>query len=511
MSASIGDVSKLYDLFHNGQTNYGSFVQGETEPNGKVRGKAELIYAAPTQVTFQRHCSGEQSMGLSPLNSQGKCTWGAIDIDKYEGHNLSVIVRAIYDFQIPLVPFYSKSKKLHLFAFFDQPIEASRVRTYLRGYVDMFDCDPKTEIFPKQVEGASTLKGTSSWINLPFFGNSRLMLGPQMEELPLEKAIDTLFDKRWRPEAHESFPATIPYNDAPPCIQKGAILRDFNSESHCRNNFLFSASVYLRMKDESDDVEGKLLELNNSFDEPIAEDRLRATVFSSLKKKTYFYLCKDMPGCDKPRCRRTEFGIDSKHSTGLDFGQIEQWLDDPPYYTWMVNGQKLIFYSESDIINQGKFREQVYRYLGIMPKRVKDEIWCKVVNKASQEHIIHDAPVYSGGFSKGSQFISHTSSFFNDRRMADHPSQLSLGRTYHDKGRDVFIFSAHAFLRYIREVKDFKVYSDMEIETKLKELGAKREGIYWTIDPNKVGYVEAKDDVQIDFHDREGEYGQAKY
>lgn len=510
MGISISDVTKLYDLFHNGQTNFGSFIKGEVEEGGKVRGKASLIYAAPTQATFQRHCNGEQSMGLSPLDTSSKCIWGAIDIDKYEGHNLSVIVRAIYDFQMPIIPCYSKSKKLHLFAFFSHPIEASRVRNYLTRYIQMFDCDLRTEIFPKQVEGASTVKGTSSWINLPFFGNERLMIGPDMSEIGLGDAIPVILDKRWSPEAHESFPDLLPYADAPPCIQKGAILRDFDSESHCRNNYLFSASVYMRIKDENDDIEGKLLALNNSFDEPIEENRLRSTVFAGLKKKSYFYLCKDMPGCDKPRCRKTEFGIESKHSTGLDFGQIEQWLDDPPYYTWMVNGQKLIFYSEADIINQGRFREQVYRFLGVMPRRVKDEIWCKVVNRASQEHIVHDAPVTVGGFSGGSQFLAHTMSFFNDRRMADHPSQLSLGRTYHDTGRDVFIFSANAFLRYLRDIKDFKVYSAIETETKLRDFGARREGDYWVIDASKV-MKDKPEEVQIDFHDKEGEDGQDKF
>lgn len=510
MSSSISDVNRLYDLFHNGQTNFGTFAVGDTDTGGKVRGNAQLVYAAPSLVIFQRHCSGESGIGLTPLNASGKCIWGAIDIDKYEGHNLSAIVRAIYDFQMPLIPCYSKSKKLHLFAFFDQPIEASRVRSYLTQYVNIFDCDPKTEIFPKQVELGNTVKGTGSWINLPFFGNSRLMINPDMSERPLELAIEKLEASRWSPEAHETFVATLPYSDAPPCIQKGAILRDFTSESHCRNNFLFSASVYLRMKDENDDIEGKLLALNESFLEPIDPDRLKATVFSGLKKKSYFYLCKDMPGCDKPRCRKTEFGIESRHTTGLDFGQIEQWLEDPPYYTWMVNGQKMVFYSENDIINQGKFREQAYRFLHIMPRRVKDEIWCKVINRATQDHIVHEAPVYEGGFSKGSQFLSHTRSFFNDRRMADHPSQLTLGRTFHDKGRDVLIFSAHAFLRYLRDVKDFKIYGDIEIETKLKDLGARREGPHWVIQANKM-LVEKKEETQIDFHDKEGEDGQGKY
>lgn len=510
MSHSISDVSRLFDLFHNGQTNFGSFVQGETEAGGKVRGASTLVYAAPTQTTFQRHCSGEQSMGLSPLNSSGKCLWGAIDIDQYANHDLSAIVRAVHDFNIPLTPCFSKSKKLHLFAMFDTIVDASEVRLYLRRYVEMFDCDPKTEIFPKQTEGASTVKGTSSWINLPFFGNTRQMIARDMTETPLEKAIDYMTEKRWSIKAHNEFVDAIPYNDAPPCIQKGALLRDFTSESHCRNNFLFSASVYLRQKDENGDIEGQLTELNNSFAEPIDEVRLRSTVFAGLKKKSYFYLCKDMPGCDKPRCRKTEFGIESRHTTGLDFGQIEQWLEDPPYYTWMVNGQKMVFYAEMDLLNQGKFREQAYRFLHTMPRRVKDEVWCKIINRATQDHIVHESSLFEGGFSSGSQFLSHAKSFFNDRRQADHPSQLILGRTYLDSNRGVLLFSAGAFLKFLREVRDFKLYSAMEIETKLKEMGAKREGTYWTIPASRV-LVEKADEVVADFRDKEGEDGQEKF
>ena len=502
---SINDVSRLYDLYYNGQMNYGTFVYGNIEEGGKVRGEGRLVYAVPTQSVFQRHCDGQQSIGLSPLNTTtGKCLWGAIDIDKYEGHKLSTIVKAIYDFHMPLVPFYSKSKKLHLFVFFTTPVDASRVREYLRDYIYMFDCDPKTEIFPKQTEFSVTTKGTSNWINLPFFGNERLMLDRDMNTVSIENAIDTIYDKRWNIDEHKDFFSALAYSDAPPCVQKGAILRDFNNESHCRNNFLFNAAVYLRLKDDSDDIESKLIDLNASFDEPIDEDRLRATVLSSIKKKSYFYQCSSMPGCDKVRCRQSEFGIESKHSTGLDFGPIEQWLDDPPYYTWVVNGQKMIFYSESDILMQAKFREQAYRFLHIMPRRVKDEYWVKIINRATQDHIVHESPAAIGGFSKGSQFMSHVISFFNDRRMADDPSQLTLGRTYHDKNRDVLIFSAYALLKYLRDVKDFRLYSDMEIELKLKDMGARREGSYWAIEARKV-LQEAPDPVEIDFHDKEDE------
>ncbi len=510
---SINDVNRTFSIFYNGQTNYGTFFYEHVEEGGKVRGESKLVYSVPTPVLFQKHLGGEQSIGLSPIGADGLCAWGAIDIDRYAGHDISSIVRAIYDFQMPLIPCYSKSKKLHLFAFFETAIKPSDVRNYLTEYVNMFDCDPKTEIFPKQTEFSSTTKGTSNWINLPFFGSQRQMIDRDMSEIPIEAAIGKMESFKWSIEAHRRFIASLPYFDAPPCIQKGAILRDFTNESHCRNNFLFSASVYWRMKDEQEDIEAKLLELNSSFLEPIDEGRLRSTVFVSLKKKSYFYLCKDMPGCDRPRCRKTEYGIESKHTTGLDFGQIEQWLDDPPYYTWMVNGQKMIFYSESDILNQNRFREQAYRYLHIMPRKVKDEMWAKIINRATQDRIVHDAPLTEGGFSKGSQFFSHTISFFQDRRLAEDVSQLKLGRTFYDKNREVYIFSAYVYLKYLREVKDFRVYTDMEIEIKLKELGAYKEGQYWVIPVSKVmpNFKSQDDSVKIDFRDKEEDDPERKY
>jgi hypothetical protein len=504
VSGSFIDIVRYSELFLNGQVVYGSFVLGSADESGKVRGKADLVYATPTQAVFQRHCLGTHSMGLSPMNgTDGKVKWGAIDIDDYPNHKLSTIVRAIYDFNMPLLPFYSKSKKLHLFMFLTDTVDASRMRILLQRYANVFDCKPRTELFPKQTETSLTSKRQSSWINLPYFGNTRCLLDRSMNELDITDAIERIYDKKMSFSQHEALIDELPYADAPPCIQKGAILRDFDSTSHCRNNFLFSASVYWRLKDENDDIEQRIIDLNNSFDEPIEESRLKSTVLSGIKKKTYFYLCNDMPGCDKALCRKTPYGIESKFSTGLDYGQIEQWLEDPPYYTWTVNGQRMTFFSEVDIINQHKFREQAYRYLHIMPRRVKDEIWSKIVNRASSDHIVHEVEVIEGGFSTGSQFLSHTIAFFTSRRLADNFSQLALGRTYKDEGRNVYIFSSSAFVAFLRNVKDFRAYTPIEMQSKLKELGAKQEGKYWTIPVDIIGQREETESIEIDFHDQE--------
>jgi hypothetical protein len=499
MGVSIQDVANFYDLFKGNQQAYGCFDIEETEITGKVRGKATLKWATPSQAVFQRHLTGEKGIGISPLLENGSAAWGVIDLDDYPSHNISSVVKAVYDFNMPLCPYYSKSKHLHLFLFLESPSDPDEVRSILKKYADMFDMPQNVEIFPKQVRAEKF----PSWLNIPYFGDSRKMLDRDMSEINISRAIEICNANRLELKRHKEVYKALPYTEAPPCIQSWAILRDVPEGR--RNNWLFSAGVFFLLEDDSCDIEEKLLELNRSLDNPIDEGRLRDTVIKGMKRKTYFYNCNEHKDiCIRAACQKRAHGIESKSTTSFEFGNIEQWLEDPPYYTWEVNGQTLVFYSEAEIIKQDKFRDQAFRYLKRMPLKVKDSIWAKIVNKASLDRIVHQPDNSIGGFSVGAQFLQHTVSFFHDRRPATHPDGLKLGRTYYEEDKKRYVFSATALLAYLRNVKDFRAYSPIEVQQKMVSLGASRDGPYWTLPEEALPHKEAVD-IDIDFHDEEEE------
>ena len=501
MSYSVTDASILSALFSGNTTAYGVTVVGEVV-NGKAQSNSKLIYGTPTLHVWQQHLAGEVGIGIAPLRDDDTCFFGAIDIDNYE-YNLLDIVRAIYDFNIPLVPCYSKSQKLHLYAFFADPTGASDVVEYLKRWAAAFGCNPKTEIFPKQVKTTAQNK-FYSWINMPYFNegdeaNWRKVIDKDGTPIPLTRGLEIMQEKKITYEEHMQWWKDYPYGDAPTCILSGLLLRDIGPG--LRNNWLFNVGVYLQLKDQNADLASLLYEVNKSLAEPLPDNELQATIVKGFQRKTYYYNCSQMMRCNKLMCRQQEWGIDSKASTGLEYGQLTQYMTDPPYYEWIVNGQKLSFWSEQEILGQKKFRALCLRQLHLVPRQVADDVWSNILTKAAENINVVDG-VTEGDFTAGSTFTELVGSFFRDKRRADNITQVSLGRVFEDDGE--FVFMARPFMDFITQKNNFTSYTPAEIRSRLAELGAYRDEIYWRIPKEKVP-VDHTPEVHIDFKIRENE------
>lgn len=497
MGISLIDVNEYCRLFRSSNEAYGTtdIAAGQYDAKGKLRAKSKLVRGAPSAAVVNRHLQGEVSIGLLPIDESGKCHWGAIDLDEYD-RPLERVVKAIYNYDMPLCSFYSKSKKLHLFVFLSSPCQPAELQKLLRRYFTLFALREKTEVFPKQKDLNDV--DVPNWINAPYFGDTRCMLNADMKEIDLESALIRMSAKQMTLKDHIDYLDNMPYSDAPPCIQSGCILRDVPRGN--RNNFLFSVGVYFRLKDEGADLDTLLNAVNDSLLDPIDSQRLKETILTGLKKKSYFYLCNQLDGCNKEVCRQQKYGIESKETTGLEYGTLEQYNTDPPYYVWTVSGQRMVFFSESEMLHQSKFRELCHRYLHIVPRKIDDGRWTKILNRANENILVHESEGDQGGFSHGSQFLQHTIDFFTNRRAADEQSQLALGRTWFDREHNRYVFKATAYLSYIRNVKDFKVYSPIELQTKLQSMGAVPDGQYWSISKDKIPEI-PRPEIDIDYHD----------
>ena len=503
MAYTQNDILTYFTLFQGNEDAYGVTKVGEIV-DGKAQSESRLVYSPVTPAVINKHLQGEQSIGLAPIRSDGNCYFGAIDIDDYK-YNLNDVVAAIDDFNLPLVPCYSKSKKLHLYIFFAEPAPAEDVIKLLKWYARAFACNPKVEIFPKQAKTSSNNK-FYSWINLPYFEcnnteNHRKMVSKN-GLVRLEDALPIMMSKRMTLAEHQEWIENFPYHDAPPCILSGLLLRDIGPGQ--RNNWLFSCGVYFRLKDENCDLADMLTEVNHSLHDPISDTELRNTIIKGFNRKTYFYMCAALDRCDKRLCSQGEYGIESRASTGLDFGDLTQYMTDPPYYEWIVNGQKLTFWNEQEIIAQQKFRSLCLRQLHLVPRRVKDDTWAKILTRACEHITVIHPQEESGDFTSGSTFFDLTCAFFNTRRRADNITQLAMGRVYEDTIEREYLFTAKAFIDFVVHKSDFRQYAPVEMRVRLQQLGAHKEGTVWRIPVASIPKME-ETKIEIDFRDKKDE------
>lgn len=497
MSYSVVEAAEFLNYFVSNPEGYGQTKVGEII-DGKAQSESRLVYQTATAPVLMRHFNGEESIGLSPVLPNGNCRWAAIDIDDY-AYELVDIINAIVDFDLPILPCWSKSHKLHLYLFFTNEIPCDEAIELLQYYARAFGCKKKTEIFPKQ-KSVSNRNKFYSWINIPYFdaanrNNWRKAVTSNGEVLDLNEALERMKHIAMTYEEHKIRITEIPCYDAPPCILSGVLLRDIGPGQ--RNNWLFSVGVYFRLKDEHCDLDTLLTDVNNSLHHPIDQRELQQTILQGFRRKSYFYMCDALDRCDKTLCRQTEFGIESKDSSGLSYGVLTQIMTDPPYYEWEISGQLLRFQSEDEILGQSKFRALCLRKLHIVPRQVKNDRWTAILNRACSNIQIKEINDVLGDFTEGSSFMQLTYNYFNTTRKADNPTQLQLGRIWVDKDTDEYVFTAKSIVDFLKNKNGLTV-KPVEIRMRLEDMGAYKAGHVWRIKKDVIPEDDTKN-IKIDF------------
>lgn len=500
------NIIEFSQLFNGAREFYGVTVVGDIV-NGKAQSTSTCVHESVSPVAFDKHLRGELSIGVSPLKADNTVEFGAIDIDNYTG-DLFSIVRAIYDYELPICPCYSKSKKLHLYFFFELGTSAEDAFNIMKWYASALGCDKKVEIFPKQLS-RSTKNKAYSWINLPYYKSSdeenhRKMIHRDGTYATIDEFIVRAKNCKQTIEWHKAQISYIPCFDAPPCILTSLLLNDIGQGN--RNNWLFCVGVYLRLKDEACDLATELSAINERLPDPLPSDELRNTVLKSLEKGSYFYMCATMQHCDKSSCQRLEYGVGSAKSTGLSYGDLTQIMTDPPTYEWLINGQKMTFYSEKDLLAQTEFRALCLRYLHLVPRKIDDPHWSKIVSRACENIKVVYPDTKGGDFAGGSRFYDLMCKYFGDKRKAANMSQIALGRVYDDTERGEYVFTANSFISFIVDTHGFKGLTDMEMRTRLSELGAYKVGNVWRMPKNSINIADVQQDsIDIDFTDTSAE------
>lgn len=395
-----------------------------------VEGKGTKI---KTRITQERgavdvdllsyHLNGEFGVGVCPVNTEGKCYFGVIDIDYY-GDKLSHIFNILREYQIPLIPFRSKSGGLHLYLMVSRAVSAREMRNTLLSFVTMFSLEEffgkgKVEIFPKQEK--ITQDGFGSAVTLPYFNAEEAYTflydldGNKVEFdgalLYIQKHLTTLKD-------FSEAMSVLPYDDAPPCIQRILLSGTVGTEDSGRNNFLFSYALYASKK-FGEEFETHVAEINETFASPLSENVVQS-ICNSIRTKEYCYKCKDIPCtayCNKMECKKREYGLgmDKGHFSDVEYGKLYRYKSAEPYYVWELRMQgseapfkRITFHDENDLLDQKVFAKSCVRYLNFAPKQVKANDWFETLNKYLK--IVEDVEI---SIDSDTSSLAHVKQMFN--------------------------------------------------------------------------------------------------
>ena len=275
---------------------------------------------------LSRHLDGDFGVGVCPVNAEGKCYFGVLDIDYYKPR-IKRVLKFIKEYQLPLLPFRSKSGGLHVYMFVKKSVAAKSMREVLNLISYYFSLNTiygkgKVEVFPKQDKA----EGFGSSVTLPYFNCENpytYLLDLDGNEVEFKEALNYIQKHQTSLEEVKECLSKLPYNDAPPCIQRILLSEEVGGEDTGRNNFLFSFAVYAKKK-YGNGFEDYVREVNENFEVPLEDSVVEQTI-TSVRDNEYIYKCKDIPCnsfCNKSECRKREFGLgkDKGHFMDIEFG-----------------------------------------------------------------------------------------------------------------------------------------------------------------------------------------------
>jgi hypothetical protein len=467
-------LSDFMRFFTGNQSAYGVHEYKFTKKGEKEKGKSYTKVQPVTENLYSQHLIGETGIGIIPITGT-TCNFSVLDVDIY-GRDLNHIVDLIYKYNMPLVPFRTKSGGLHLYIFYAMPVKAVRAIQYMNYFKQVLGLDEKTEIFPKQ----ATLNNgkVGNWINLPYFAHEKTkqyLINPYYKAMVLDEALIYINKMLQTEEKILEIINNLPLNDAPPCLQY--IYLTGNTEY--RNNYLFSLASFFKAK-YGDDFEFKVMDANSHLQTPLPTDEISKTIIAAHKKKDYTYKCNEDPickVCNKAECRNRKYGIGGEEISTLSFEDLTQYKTDPPFYAWRVNGKELKFYTENEIIAQKKFRVLCFRELHVLPNILSGKAWTKIINRALDNLVIKDIND-EDDISPGTLFKEYLTEFLEHQTQAVNKEQIAVNRVYKDKKIKCYIFKPKNLFSFLIGHKGFRFYGPTQMQDRLRELGGQPERYY---------------------------------
>ena len=463
----------LQDLFRGLPRAYGTYRVTEQVAKGKkAEGKASTIQGPITAELWQKHISGERSLGIVPVTDDAICYFGAIDIDIYD-INFHELAAAVIKHDLPLNICATKSGGAHLYVFIPAGQPAVDVRIILSQYASILGY-PGAEVFPKQ-DSLAGPEDVGNWINMPYFGDTRKAFA-QGKWLTLNQFLSNVItvDQLQPLEVAESL------QGAPPCL---ITLANRGVPEGSRNDGLFNFAVLACKKEDANLV----YHYNEQYIRPPLPHSEVSSIAKSVMRKDYFYKCKQNPinaVCNKGLCKKAKYGLGSDQQPGINIEALDKICSQPPTWIVQISGKRVRIDTD-ELVSQTKFAKKCLEEVNYMPPIVKASVWTEMVNRLMLSVREIEAPIDAG---QEGQFLHHLEQFCTTKAPANSIDELLLGKPWHHEGRTYF--RSADLLRYLdqqhfREYKGNQIYAVMRqhIES-IQHHGSSLKGKfvnYWSI------------------------------
>lgn len=359
---------------------------GQWNPNS---GKMHTEKREALVEDYSRHLNGSYGIGRVPINEDGMCVWGAIDIDNHSGDSavsIETIAKVIYSKGLPLVPCRSKSGGVHCYLFTSEPVSAAVMQKVLKKWAAEIG-HSGAEVFPKQTELRDNILG--NWINLPYFDSSNTVRyaveiqGNILVKLSLEDFIETAINIRLTKSMLKSF-VLAGHEQAPPCIQELIIE---GVPKGVRNEAMYGFTIYCRKRYPPTSYKQEVLNFNQQlFESPLPLSEANRTI-QSASRREYKYKCMEEPfrsHCDSKTCLARDYGIEPSDtfSTGEampNFDGIKVMQTEPPMWELTINEIPLIV-STKVLRRFDLLAEEIMERLLIVVPLLKQKEWLPILS-----------------------------------------------------------------------------------------------------------------------------------
>lgn len=400
-------------------------TSSKVDSKGKRASTNQTVREPYTLVAWNKHLSGVEGLGVIPINDDGKCVWGAIDVDIYP-LDLIELEKKVRGLNLPLVVLKTKSGGAHLTAYWKDWQPCSEVRSKMAEVSLMLGFGER-EFYPKQVKLANS-NDIGNWLNMPYYSGETTERYAIIDGKPasVEEFLD--YAESLQLDCVDDIEVVLKeseFSDGPPCIQR--ILEQKAGQGE-RNTVLFNIGVYAREKYESD-WQDKIDQFNHEFVSPPLNHREVGAIVKSLEKKNYAYTCNNVPlcnNCNREACKSREFGIHAfQHiDVGIAIDSISKMNSEPPMWVLSLEGVRTEIETE-DLLSQERFKVICVNAINKIPGRMKPLDWDKFIRtKLSQIELI-EMPRETRATDRVLDFVPK---YFSQTPPARLPTDIAIGR-----------------------------------------------------------------------------------